>query len=138
MGDHGAPLESNAVSLGGSFPLPDADTIAAAWSERPSDVAPVQPDKAKTISAAMLVLGVALLLFVPVGGALLLVSGGLGLAISWDDATAASQPSDGVLHRPLKTASAVTTTSTGLSSMVGRGRRLGRRTAGSDEGSATR
>jgi hypothetical protein len=36
------------------------------------------------MSAAMLVLGAALLLFVPLGGALLLVSGGLGLAISWE------------------------------------------------------
>jgi hypothetical protein len=85
MRDHGAAAESNAVSLRIDFPLPGADTIAAAWSERPSDgVVQECPEKARTISATMLVLGAALLWFVPVGGALLLVSGGLGLAIWWE------------------------------------------------------
>ena len=85
MRDHGASTESNSGSLGIGFPLPDADAVAAAWSDRsPDGVAPEHPEKAKTISAAMLVLGAALLWFVPIGGALLLVSGGLGLAISWD------------------------------------------------------
>lgn len=86
MRDHGASAESSAVSLGGGFPLPGADTVAKAWSERPLDGVqiPEHPEKASTISAAMLVLGAALLLFVPLGGALLIVSGGIGLAISWE------------------------------------------------------
>ena len=85
MRDHAAAAESDAVSLRIDFPLPGADTIAAAWSEPPPDgVASECPEKARTISAAMLILGAALLWFVPVGGALLLVSGGLGLAIWWE------------------------------------------------------
>jgi hypothetical protein len=85
MRDHAATAESNAASLRIDFPLPGADTIAAAWAERPADgVAPEYPEKARIISAAMLILGAALLWFVPVGGALLLVSGGLGLAIWWE------------------------------------------------------
>ena len=39
-------------------------------------------DKATTVGAAMLLLGVILLWFVPLGGALLLVTAGLSLAIS--------------------------------------------------------
>ncbi len=85
MRDHGVSHESSAVSLGGGFPLPGADVVAEAWSDRsPAGVFPQRPDKAKTMSAAMLGLGAALLLFVPLGGALLLVSGGVGLAISWE------------------------------------------------------
>jgi hypothetical protein len=69
------------------FALPDTDVVAAAWSDRPpSEAHPPRPDQAKAISRAMLALGVALLMFVPLGGALFLVAGGLGLAIS-------SQPS---------------------------------------------
>jgi hypothetical protein len=55
---------------------------------------------ARTMSAAMLVLGVALLLFVPLGGALLLVSGGIGLAISWE------APMAGLATEPLVTTDA--------------------------------
>lgn len=86
MRDHGASAESSAASLWSSFPLPGADTVAKAWAERPpeGDVIPKHPEKARTIAAAMLVLGAALLVFVPIGGALLLVSGGVGLAISWE------------------------------------------------------
>ena len=63
--------------------LPDTGVVAAAWSDRPPVVeVPDRPDKAKAVSAAMLVIGVALLVFVPLGGALFLVAGGLGLAIS--------------------------------------------------------
>ena len=55
-----------------TFPLPDAggDTFA------------VRPDKAKSVSRAMLALGAGLLLFVPLGGALFLTAGVLGLAIA--------------------------------------------------------
>lgn len=90
MRDHGASAESSAVSLGRGFPLPGADTVARAWSERPPEglLIPEHPEKASTISAAMLVLGAALLLFIPLGGALLIVSGGIGLAISWEGALA--------------------------------------------------
>ena len=86
MRDDGASAESSAVSLGAGFPLPGADTVAKAWSERPAEdvVMPEHPEKASTISAAMLALGAALLLFVPIGGALLIISGGIGLAISWE------------------------------------------------------
>ena len=41
------------------------------------------PDKAKSVSMAMLFLGVALLWLVPLGGALLLGAAGLGLTIFW-------------------------------------------------------
>ena len=71
------------ASPGTNFDLPGADVVAAAWSDRPpAGVLPQRPDKAKTISAALLLLGVAFLLAVPIGGVLLLVTGGLGLAIS--------------------------------------------------------
>ncbi len=85
MRDRAAAAESKAVSLWIDFPLPGADTAAAAWAERPpDDLAPECTEKARTISAAMLILGAALLWFVPLGGTLLLVSGGLGLAIWWE------------------------------------------------------
>ena len=86
MRDHGAPAESSAISLGSMFPLPGADSFAQTWSERPPDevVIPDHPEKATAISAAMLVLGAALLMFVPIVGAVVIVSGGIGLAISWE------------------------------------------------------
>ena len=63
--------------------LPHTDVVASAWSDRPPSVeVPDRPDKAKALSAAMLAIGIALLVFVPLGGALFLVAGGLGLAIS--------------------------------------------------------
>lgn len=85
MRDQGASLESSNVTLSSNFPLPGADVVAAAWSDlSPGGELPQHPEKATAMSAAMLVLGAALLLFVPLGGALLLVSGGLGLAICWE------------------------------------------------------
>jgi hypothetical protein len=85
MRDHEVPPERSAVDPTGRFPLPDADAVTAAWSDHPSSGEfPPRRDKAKTLSRAMLVLGVALLLVVPLGGALFLVAGGLGLAISSD------------------------------------------------------
>lgn len=94
MRNHGASAEPSAVDRGGGFPLPGADTVAKAWSDRPPEdlVIPDHPEKAAIISAAMLVLGAALLLFVPLGGALLIVSGGFGLAISWEGPAAGSVP----------------------------------------------
>jgi hypothetical protein len=75
MRDHAAAAESKAVSLRIDFPLPGADTIAAAWSEpAPEGVAPECPEKARTISAAMLFLGA------PEGVA----PECLGLAIWWE------------------------------------------------------
>ncbi len=65
------------------LPLPDTDVVAAAWLDRPP-AEPLQPRRAqaKAISRAMLALGAALLWFVPLGGALFLAAGSLGLAIS--------------------------------------------------------
>jgi hypothetical protein len=81
--DDGLSIESSPSDPGPRFLLPDADAVAAAWSNRsPEAVLPPRPDKATTMSLALLLLGVALLLFVPLGGALLLVTGGLGLAIA--------------------------------------------------------
>jgi hypothetical protein len=88
MRDHRASVESSAVSPGSRFPLPGADVVAAAWSDNfTAGVFPQRPDKAKIMSAAVLVLGATFLLFVPLGGALLLVTGGLGLAISSEGRT---------------------------------------------------
>ena len=135
MRDQGASAESSAVSLGGSFPLPGADTVAKAWSERPAEgvVIPEHPEKARTIAAAMLVLGAALLLFVPLGGALLIVSGGIGLAISMEGPAGRAAPPITLASPPpanprtrlpstIDGGPAATTTPTGLSSMVGQGR----------------
>ena len=86
MRDHAASADFSAAGLGSSFPIPDADAVARAWAERSpeSDVIPQHPEKAKALSAAMLVLGVGLVWFFPLGGALLFVSGCLGLATLWD------------------------------------------------------
>lgn len=85
MQDPDASLESSTVSLGNNRSLPSADAVAAAWPDRPpGGMVPEHSEKAQAVSAALLVLGAALLFFVPLGGALLLVSGGLGLAICWE------------------------------------------------------
>ena len=65
------------------LPLPDADLVTAAWPDLTAGgVSAVRPDKAKSVSRAMLALGAGLLLFVPLGGALFLTAGVLGLAIA--------------------------------------------------------
>ena len=65
------------------FPLPDADLVYAAWTDPPpGDGAASRPDKAKSVSVAMLALGVVLLLFVPISGVFFLFAGGLGLTIA--------------------------------------------------------
>ena len=71
--------------------LPDADTVSAAWADLPpGDGFPSRPDKAKSVSAAMLALGVALLVFVPVGGVFFLLAGGLGFVIASEAPTGVS------------------------------------------------
>lgn len=83
MRDPNASFESPPVAPGSIFPLPGADMVSAAWSNpQPGVGFPTRSDKAKTVSGAMLAIGVALLMFVPLGGALFLVAGGLGLTIA--------------------------------------------------------
>ena len=83
MRDPSASVESPPAPPSSTFTLPDADLVRAAWTDLPPGVAfPTRPDKAKSVSVAMLALGVAVLFFVPVGGVFLLVAGGLGLAIA--------------------------------------------------------
>ena len=78
-----ASVESPPASPNNTFALPDADLVHAAWADPPPGVGfPSRPDKAKVVSAAMLSLGVALLLFVPVAGVFFLMAGSLGLVIA--------------------------------------------------------
>jgi hypothetical protein len=66
-----------------TFTLPNADLVRAAWTDPPPGGGfPSRPDKAKSVSAAMLALGVALLLLVPVAGVFFLIAGGVGLVIA--------------------------------------------------------
>jgi hypothetical protein len=71
---------------------------------------PQHPDKAKSVSVAMLLLGVALLWLVPLGGALLLGTAGLGLTIFWR-----GQPGESPVEHSITT-SATTTASQPLTS----------------------
>jgi hypothetical protein len=83
MRDPSASVESPPASPSSTFALPDADLVHAAWTDLPpGGGVPSRPDKAKSVSGAMLALGVALMLFVPVGGVFFLMAGGLGLAIA--------------------------------------------------------
>ena len=108
MRDPSASVESPPASPSSTFALPEADLVHAAWTDPPPGGVPTRPDKAKSVSAAMLALGVALLLFVPVGGVCFLLAGGLGLAI-------ASEPPGGrLLDENLSKGPAVPTTATGL------------------------
>ena len=81
MQDPSASVETAPPS---SIPLPDAGLVtAAAWPDLTAGGrSAVRPDKAKSVSRAMLALGAGLLLFVPLGGALFLTAGVLGLAIA--------------------------------------------------------
>jgi hypothetical protein len=82
MRNHGMSPVVGRVS---SVPLPDADHVATAWADTSSaGVIPLSPDKAKSVSVAMLFLGVVLLWLVPLGGAFLLSTAGLGLTIFWE------------------------------------------------------
>jgi HD-like signal output (HDOD) protein len=50
-----ASVESSAASPSSTFPLPDAALVTAAWSDLlAAGVFPSRPDKAKTVSGAML------------------------------------------------------------------------------------
>jgi hypothetical protein len=83
MRNRDASAGSSSVDPTRALTLPDTDVVAAAWSNRPpAGEFPPRPDKAKAFSGAMLAIGFALFLFVPLGGALFLVAGGLGLTIS--------------------------------------------------------
>ncbi len=87
MRDPSASVESPPASPNSTFALPDADLVHAAWTDPPPGARPSRPDKAKSMSAAMLALGIALLLFVPVGGVFFLMAGGLGLVIASETPT---------------------------------------------------
>jgi hypothetical protein len=86
MRDPSAPVGSPAEGPSSTFALPDAEVVTAAWADLPpgdwSPGRPDRPDKAKSLSRGMLALGAGLLMFVPVGGALFLAAGVLGLAIA--------------------------------------------------------
>jgi hypothetical protein len=83
MRDPSASHESLPATPSGTFALPNADTVYAAWTDPPRGAeVPLRPDKAKTVSVAMLALGVILMLFIPVGGVFFLLAGGLGLVIA--------------------------------------------------------
>lgn len=78
-------------------PSASVEFATAAWADLPpggwSPGPPDRPDKAKSVSRGMLALGAGLLIFVPVGGALFLAAGVLGLAIASDaPAPTAIQP----------------------------------------------
>jgi len=86
-----ASVESAPASPNNTFALPDADLVYAAWTDPPpGDGFPSRLDKAKSVSAAMLALGVALLMFVPVGAVFFLIAGGLGLVIASEAAAGVS------------------------------------------------
>jgi len=86
-----ASVESPVAPSGGTFALPDADTVSAAWSDYPAAAGyPTRPDMAKSMSRAMLALGVALLLFAPIGAVFLLLAGALGLIIGSEGSTSAA------------------------------------------------
>ena len=86
MRDPSASVESPSASSSSTAAVPEADLVGAAWTGLPPGAAfPTRPEKAKSVSGAMLALGVALLSFVPIGGVLFLVAGGLGLVIASEE-----------------------------------------------------
>ena len=83
MRDPSASFESPPTTPSSTFALPNADMVYSAWTGQPTGEGfPSRPDKAKSMSAAMLALGVALLLFVPVAAVFFLLAGALGLVIA--------------------------------------------------------
>ena len=92
MRDPSPSVESPPATHSSTLALPAADMVHAAWTDPPPGSGfPTRPDKAKSVSGAMLALGVALLLFVPIGGVFFLLAGGVGLRIATE--TAAGVPS---------------------------------------------
>jgi hypothetical protein len=86
-----ASVESPAAPSGRTFALPDADLVSAAWIDYPAAGGfPTRPDMAKSVSRAMLAVGVALLLFAPLGAVFLLLAGVLGLIIASEGPTSAA------------------------------------------------
>jgi hypothetical protein len=65
--------------------------VVIAWTDSLKRDSPSRPDKAKTLSKAMLALGVALLLFVPLSGVFFLAAGGLGLTMASGDSSTDQQ-----------------------------------------------
>ena len=119
MRDQGAPVESTAGNPSRGLPLFDADFLKATWYDpSTAGVSAPRQDKATTIAAAMLVLGAVLLFFVPLGGALLLVTGSLGLAVSVEASMDGPNPQNDLASDDSMTAPAVTTTATGMASIV--------------------
>ena len=96
MRDPSASIESPPASPSSRSGLPDADLVLAAWGDPPPGGGlPARPDKAKSVCGVMLALGAALVVFVPVGGVLFLIAGGLGLAIASEAAAVPSAPKNG-------------------------------------------
>lgn len=86
-----ASVKSPAASSGRTFALPDADLVSMAWIDDPASAGvPTRPDMAKSVSQAMLALGVALLLFAPVAAVFLLLAGVIGLTIGSEGPTSAT------------------------------------------------
>ena len=85
-----ASVEPPAAPSGRTLALPDADLVLAAWTDYPAAAGcPTRPDMGKSVSRAMLAIGVALLLFAPIGGVFLLIAGVLGLTLASEAATSA-------------------------------------------------
>ena len=83
MRDHSSPAEFSPGDPERELPLFDAAFLSATWHDSASlGAAPDRSDRATAVAATLLLLGIALLWFVPLGGALLLVTAGLGLALS--------------------------------------------------------
>lgn len=105
MQDRDARIETGRVPLTGPVPSRTA-IIDGSWPPAPEGAFPTHPDKAKAVSGAMVALGATLLLFVPLGGALLVAAGGLGLVISLEtsfgasDLDAGSHPGEDRIRRP--------------------------------------
>ena len=92
MRDLSASFNSPPASPSSPFALPDADLVAVAWTDSSAGGVPDRPDKAKSLSGAMLALGAVLLLFVPISGVFFLVAGGLGLTMASKAAATVTPP----------------------------------------------
>ena len=86
-----ASAEPPAPESGRNLALPDAELVSAAWLDYPVAAGlPTRPDMAKSVSRAMLAIGIALLFFAPLGAVFLLIAGVLGLTMT---ASPTNQPS---------------------------------------------